>query len=297
MQEPTNLDGLLEELEISEIDLKRFVYRSDRFYTHFTCEKKSGGTRDIVAPSPELKRLQRAIAHKFLKKQELNDACTGYRKGMSIVSNAEPHVGQKFVLNIDLKNFFPTVSFKRVLGLFQSMGHERDAAVLLARVTTYKGELPQGAPSSPDIANLVCRNLDNRLSKLCAKQNWHYTRYCDDITISGSTNPAAQLRTITSIIESEGFSVNDDKTRLRRSHQRQTVTGLVVNERVSVPRERKRILRAICHQMLLNPESFRGTADKLIGRLNFTNMVEGLLDKPAFQDSLQRLKARRRIET
>lgn len=288
------LTDLLEFLDISELELKRFALRSERFYREFESEKKSGGTRTIVAPTKELKAIQRKISNLILKRQEVHDACNGYRKGRSIVSNARPHIGQDFVFNMDLKNFFPSISFNRVLGLFQSLECDRDVALLLTRLTTYKGELPQGAPSSPFVANLICRRLDNRLDKFCQIRNWNYTRYCDDITISGAASPASARKTIAMVIESEGFEINESKTRVKYKHQQQSVTGIVVNEKLSIPRARRRQLRAACHQMQLDPESFRGSSDRILGQLTFANMVEGILEQENFQDALELLLETRR---
>src|SRR5581483_7153280 len=152
------------------------------------------------APAPELKAVQRRIAKKLLQTHPLHDACNGYRAGKSIVSNAVPHLDKDFVLNIDIKDFFTTISSKRVLGLFCSMGYSEETSYLLARLCTREGALPQGAPSSPDIANLICRRMDHRLSQFCKRREWHYTRYCDDITISGAGSPHASLGTICDII-------------------------------------------------------------------------------------------------
>jgi len=289
-----NLSDLLEILQVSELDLKRYALRSERYYREFESEKKSGGKRFIVAPSDELKEVQRNIAKFLLKTEQLHDACTGYREGRSIVSNAQPHVGQDFVLNMDLKDFFPTISFNRVLGLFQSLGFERDAALLLTRLTTYKTLLPQGAPTSPHIANLVCRKLDQRLYNFCQARQWNYTRYCDDITVSGAGNLGRALETIKMIIESEGFTINEKKTRVRFKHQQQSVTGVVVNETVRISREQRKKLRAICHQMRKNPETFRGASDRVLGQLSFAHMVEGILERDNFQEALQQLLASRR---
>lgn len=284
------MDNLLETLEISELELKRYALRAEKNYHELHRLKKSGKTRRVVAPSAELKGLQRKISRRILRHHDLQDSCTGYRPGHSIVTNARPHTGKRFVLNIDLKDFFPSISFNRVVGLYQNLGMDRNAARLLARATTYKGALPQGAPTSPDIANLVCRTLDKRLEGFCKIRQWSYTRYCDDITISGDTCTDGAMDTLRTIIESEGFRINEDKTRMRMSHQRQTVTGVVDNERPNLEISERRKLRTICHQLRWNPESFEGLGKKLMGSLSFANMIGGLLRKSEFQSAWRLLK-------
>ncbi|MBX9667869.1 MAG: retron St85 family RNA-directed DNA polymerase [Candidatus Obscuribacterales bacterium] len=278
---------LVEQLETSELHLRHLATRSERFYREFVVAKKSGGGRKIVAPSDDLKDMQKKIAVLLLNKVDLHEACTGYRNGKSIIDNAQPHVGQHFVLNMDLKDFFPSISSNRVTGLFYNLGWERPVAMLLARITTYKGSLPQGAPSSPAIANLLCRRLDTRLSNFSRVRGWQYTRYCDDLTISGQGTPDSDTDTIYSIIESEGFTVNLDKTRTRFKHQRQVVTGIVVNQEVRIPREQRRLLRAICHQMSMEPESFRGVSNQVLGQLSFAQMVEGQNAPETYRESAQ----------
>lgn len=289
-----SLFDLLELLQTSEMELKRFALRGKNYYREFESEKKSGGRRTIVAPAPELKDLQRKIAKVLLKKEALHSACTGFRQGCSIVSNAQPHVGQDFVLNMDLKDFFPSISFKRVIGLFQSLGWDYETSVLLARLTSYKGFLPQGAPTSPSLANLICRKLDRRLHNYCQVRGWQYTRYCDDITISGGRFAKSAMESIAAVIESEGFAINEAKTRIRFKHQQQSVTGIVVNESVRIPRERRHQLRAMCHQMRCDPESFRGVSDRTMGQLSFAQMVEGIMNKGNFQEAMRILLEIRR---
>ncbi len=278
---------LVELLDTSELHLKKLANRNERFYSEFVVAKKSGGSRKIVAPDDELKDLQKKIAVLILNKVDLHEACTGYRAGKSIVDNAQPHVGQHFVLNMDLKDFFPSISANRVAGLFQSLGWTRPVATLLARLTTYKGALPQGAPTSPAIANLLCRRLDTRLNNFSRVRGWQYTRYCDDLTISGAGSPDSDMLTIYSIIESEGFSVNLDKTRTRFKHQRQVVTGIVVNQNIRIPREQRRLLRAICHQIGFEPESFRGVSNQVLGQLSFAQMVEAQKAPDIYRQSAQ----------
>ncbi len=270
-----DLNDVIESLETSELELKRFVYRSDKYYRKLSQPKKSGGTRSICAPSEDLKELQRRIAKVLLSRLKPHDACTGFRKGRSIVTNATPHVDKDFVLNIDLKDFFPSIAMPRVIGLFRTLGCDQNASHALAKIVTFEGKLPQGAPSSPDVANLVCRTLDKRISGFCETRGYHYTRYCDDITISGAGDGSGIMSVLSRIIREEGFTINDTKTRVRTRSQRQMVTGVVVNSWANLPREDRRKMRAIFKQAELNPEQFKPHQSTLAGKVAFAEMILG----------------------
>jgi retron-type reverse transcriptase len=185
----------------------------------------------------------------------MHPAATGFVRGRSIADNARPHVRQGVVINLDLADFFPTITAERVAAMFRGLGWDADAATILSRICTDEGRLPQGAPTSPAISNLVCRKLDTRLAELAKRNGGQYTRCADDITFSlpglgrnkrlrphkGKTRPSRSIRprrspsrglltTIRQIIEEEGFAIQmRKKVRVQRPHQRQTVTGLVVN--------------------------------------------------------------------
>ena len=207
----------------------------------------------------------------ILEQVELHRAAHGFRRGRSIVSNAKPHVGSDVVINVDLEDFFPTVTYKRIRGVFRSLGYSDQVSTILALICsepqidevqldgkTYyvaKSEraLPQGAPSSPAITNIICRGLDARLDDSATKLGFVYTRYADDMTLSGSAeatgNIGRMLRRIEHVVGDEGFQIHPKKTRVIRNSRRQEVTGLVVNERVAVSRSTLRRFRATLFQI------------------------------------------------
>ena len=263
-------------LRISEFELKRFCLRSEKFYHSFERAKKSGhGTRKICAPSEELKQLQRRIKKEILDRVELHQSCTGYRPGMSIVTNASIHVGQRFVLNMDICDFFQSISCARVAGLFVSLGYPEEVAILLSRLCSYRNSIPQGAPSSPSIANIICHKLDRRLFGLAQARGLRYSRYCDDITISGDSYLNSKLQELLkTIITGEGFAINEEKTRLLSRRSCQTVTGLTVNDKVNVPRSRRRILRAAMHKGIPEGWPYDGKRNHLNGLSSYVNMVK-----------------------
>ncbi len=242
-------------------------------YRRFLLAKKTGGHRLISAPMPRLKRAQTWVLTNILDKVALHDAAHGFRHGRSIVSNARPHVRADVVINLDLKDFFPSVSMPRVKGVFKQLGYSESVATALALVCTEpeidevaldgvtyfvaRGErhLPQGSPASPAVTNLLCRRLDRRLQGLADALGFVYTRYADDLTFSargdaaGSVNVGKVLRAVHDIVTHEGFTVHPDKTRVMRRGRQQEVTGVVVNDRPSVDRATIRKCRATLFQI------------------------------------------------
>jgi RNA-directed DNA polymerase len=215
-----------------------------RNYTTFRMAKRSGGSREITAPRPALKHVQMWIHQQITSRLTPHEACHGFVVGRSIVSNAEPHTDQAIVLKLDLLDFFPSVSRRAVFRTYRRIGYNRAVANLLTSLTTLRGGLPQGAPTSPQLANLAAYEMDVRLAAYCQRRGLAYTRYADDLTFSGT--PAAHVgakRMIETIIRGSGFRPNEVKTRYMRKSERQAVTGIVVNELTNWPRDRVRRLR------------------------------------------------------
>jgi hypothetical protein len=239
-------------------------------YTRFTIRKRGGGERVICAPRKQLRWVQRQILDQILAKVPTHPAAHGFVAGRSTVTNAEPHRGAALLLKFDLTDFFPTIHYHRVVGLFASLGYyvgdgrfgtEDDArrvAPTLARLCCYAPDpqawdgvvLPQGAPTSPAISNLVCRRLDARLEGLARRNEGVFTRYADDLTFSfkDARLDLGRFRWwVDQVCHQEGFFVNQAKFRVIRASQRQLVTGIVVNDELRLPREERRRFRAVLH--------------------------------------------------
>jgi RNA-directed DNA polymerase len=262
-------------------------------YVRYTIPKRSGGERVILAPKRELKALQRKVNAEILAKLPNRDSVHGFIAGRSIVTNAQPHVGKQFVLNLDLKDFFTTITFPRVRGMFITWGYPFAVASVLAllcteheRISFQRGKnhyyvslgeraLVQGAPTSPALANLAARRLDARLQGLAKKHGFDYTRYADDLTFSGNDeNALHKIRKAAAIIiAAEGFAVNEKKTRILRRSNRQNVTGIVVNDRMNVPREVRRRIRAILH----NAQHTGLDAQNRDGHADFRAYLQGMI--------------------
>ncbi len=239
-----------------------WALREDRRYYEFSIERRTGGRpRTIRAPIKPIKDFQRGLLPLLDEAYAARSHVHGFVNGRSPITNGAVHKHQRWILRIDLTDFFPSINFGRVRGVFRAapFDYPDDVATLLAQTCCHRNELPQGAPTSPVISNLVCRGLDKQLAAIAKAQHCHFTRYADDICFSSGRKEFPQgLATIVNgvptlspelltIISSNGFIVNDSKTRLMPRRQRQRVTGLVVNERLNVPREYTRHLRAVLH--------------------------------------------------
>lgn len=256
-------------------------------YTHFTINKRNGTPRQIWSPIPRLKFVQRWILENILNNLMIHGAAHGFVRGKSIVTNATVHCNSALLIKLDVKDFFPSVHWRRVKGVFRHAGYPEQIATLLALLCTESPRqmvqqngktyyvalsdraLPQGAPTSPALTNIVCLNLDRRLTGLAEKIGLRYSRYADDLTFSLPANStsiknAAQpsdhnhligqlLGSVHKILQEEGFILNNDKTRVIRMGNQHNVTGMVVNgEGVPrVPRKIKRMLRASLHNLAL----------------------------------------------
>jgi retron-type reverse transcriptase len=244
-------------------------------YRRFEIPKKTGGTRLISTPMPRLKKAQYWILENILNQVPVHEAAHGFMTGKSIVSNAMPHLQSDVVINMDLENFFPTITYRRVKGLFQKLGYAEKVATLLALLCTEhpvdeieldgevfyvaQGErqLPQGAPTSPMISNLITYRLDKRLAGVAKALGLRYSRYADDLTFSIAKDKGIDVNgtlkklfwRVKGIIQSEGFIIHPDKTRIMRKGMQQEVTGIVVNDKLSVDRKQLRRFRAFLHQL------------------------------------------------
>ena len=242
-----NLRHLRKILKIQKQDQDKFFGFGRNQYHKFYIPKKSGGKREIEAPSDKLKSYQSWIKERILDKIHISDQARGFRKACSILDNAKEHVGKDLVINIDLKDFFPSITYSQVFKIFVYIGYTIEVAHLLTQLcTNNENVLPQGSPASPVISNIVSLKLDKRLKGLSDKYHCSYTRYADDITFSGKANIKHVLPIAEKIIKEEGFAINEGKVRLQYKNQRQEVTGLIVNQKISIsPLLQKEIENAI----------------------------------------------------
>jgi RNA-directed DNA polymerase len=308
------LSVIADALETSEKQLRLLLYgRPEALrYTQFVIRKRRGGVRVIRAPKEDLKSVQQRLSIYLQNRYRPRTAAHGFVRNKSIVTNAHLHVGHRAVLNVDLKDFFPSINFGRVRGLFIAAPFKAGPklATVLAQICCHQGSLPQGAPTSPVISNLICHKLDAQLLRLAKEHGCIYSRYADDLTFSkrkrsfpvelavedatGEFVPGTKLR---EIIEKNGFHIHPEKIHLHHRTSRQTVTGLIVNNGVNVKRSFVRDIRAIIcdwrkrgikaaeathHEKFYhhaNRRAKKPSLERIIeGKLNFLGMVKKIDD-------------------
>lgn len=274
-------------------------------YHKFEIKKKSGGVREIMAPDPRLKLVQRRLADLLLKCQseietieDVSDRCVlahGFKPRLSISTNAAKHRNRRWVFNADIEGFFPSINFGRIYGFFQKNKHyglSKSAATIIAQIACHENQLPQGSPCSPVLSNIICHILDIHLNDLAWRHNCTYTRYADDLTFStnekafpvaiakrnsGSLNDWAPGKGLLNALKSSGFTLNPKKTRMQYLQSRQEVTGLVVNEKVNVRQQYYKDARAMTRQLVtgkipfitIDKKKVEVSREELRGKLNF----------------------------
>ena len=268
------VDELARRLGVTEAELAAITPR----YRTFSIPKRTNGQRTINSPEPHLKAMQRRILRRVLGLLLSHPAVKGFERGQSIVTNAQPHVSKAVIVRIDLRDFFPSTGHKRVRKFFGKIGWNNEASKRLTELCCHDGGLPQGAPTSPRLSNLVNVMLDKRLEGAAKKFGAQYTRYADDLTFSferdDRTNVQQLIGLAMLIVRDEGYEPHmKKKLRIRRRHQRQCVTGLVVNQRPNLPRDTRRRLRAIEHHLRTGKPATL-TPPQLEGWRSLQSMIE-----------------------
>ena len=285
-------EELCASIMIFEMDLNNILLEKERqekndnhfpIYRIFRIPKRDGQYRIIESPVFELKRIQRWICWNILLKFRPTKSCYGFMKGKSICDNAKQHVGKPAILRLDIKDFFPSINKDMVRQVFLNFQYPDHIAELFAEITTFKGHIPQGAPTSPAISNIVSYLFDRRIEGYLNVLNKNskyrdkvvYTRYADDLTFSGEKKILRRIQTtIIEILNEEGFKVNQKKTSLKGRGACQMVTGVVVNDTPNVPRNYRKRIRAILYDCKVNGVE-RANREK---RWNFKEYLRGHVD-------------------
>lgn len=293
---------------ISRKALFRLVKNAAQEYRLIRIKKKNGGYRTLYAPSPALRACQQRIRQDILDKLPVSKYAAAYIKGRTLIGNASPHVGKRFLLKLDLTDFFGSICFEQVYSAaFHTAYFSKQTGVLLAALCCWEGVLPQGAPTSPALSNLVMRRFDDTIGEWCARRSISYTRYCDDMAFSSDRPLFSAYLKAKSLLNDMGFELNESKTHFVSNAGRQSVTGLTVNQKVSAARGYKHGLRQEVYYALkfgLEESIIRGgkTAflnggvpdvnryyQHLLGRLHFVVQIEP--QNVWFQNALKQLKA------
>ncbi|MBU1809114.1 MAG: trypsin-like peptidase domain-containing protein [Candidatus Omnitrophica bacterium] len=300
-------------LEVESRYLKYLLYHPKKtHYKIFFIKKKSGNLRKICAPISSLKIIQQKLAHVLYLIYAAKPSTHGFCPNKSIVTNAQLHIKKKYVFNIDIKDFFPSINFGRVYGMFNGWpyGLPSRVSAVLSKICCNDNELPQGAPTSPIISNMICAKLDSKLQELAKRCNITYSRYADDITFSSTSRLPKEIvefeildssvaittgERLRGVLNNNGFEINNEKVRLKYKTNRQEVTGLTVNEITNTKRRYVKQVRAMLNAWekyglkkadeehfnkfnikQRNPEFKKASFMQIVeGKISFIKMVKG----------------------
>lgn len=244
----------------TEDELQDLIRNKKRYYVSYKILKSNKSVRWIRAPQEPLKSIQRQILHKILYRFTASSIAHGFVRERNPKSHAEKHIGKKTLVTLDLKDFFPSITQRRVRGLLKIiLPRHPDLTVTpimvdqLSELLTYDGKLPQGAPTSPTVSNLICLNFDKKLTELQDEHSCTITRYADDIAVSFDHRGIRDvILSLTKCILESGFRINYRKFKVRRAHKRQKITGVLVNEKTNAPKRLRKNLRAQIHNYKIN---------------------------------------------
>ena len=262
-----NLRGaktIYEILGFEQSALEEMLENIENYYRSYPIKKSSGKLRWIDAPQDQLKKCQKRILERIIYQFRTHEAAVGFVKFINVKDGAARHLGNKVVLCMDVYDFFGSLSLFQTYAAFGYMlkylsksnkifKYTTDDIKILVGLTTYKGHVPQGAPTSPALANIICRQLDRELQDLADTNNVIYTRYADDISFSHKDKKfriTKLIDPVKTIIRYYGFKLNKTKTRVLRPHRRMCITGVVINEKLSVPKYVWRNVRAQLHNLI-----------------------------------------------
>lgn len=280
------LSSLCQDLGYSARALYTLSNTVTEHYHDVSIPKANGEYRLLHVPDTFMKSVQKSIARNILEYEEISPYAKAYKPGGSTISNAEPHVGAQMIMKLDIRKFFDHITYPMVKEkVFPAEKYSEANRILLSVLCVYSHTVPQGAPTSPVISNIIMKDFDNRVGKWCNEKSITYTRYCDDMTFSGIFNPAEVKKYVCQELFKEGFFLNGQKTVVLREGQRKEITGIVINNKLSIPKAYKKKIRQelyycrkygieehIRHlEIKERPERY---LRKLIGRINYVLYVE-----------------------
>lgn len=304
-------------IQVSYKELIRLLYKIkvENSYSSYEIPKKNGSTRVIYAPNNKLKSIQRNLSQvlykihsTYIKKRGVKSRIShGFEPGRTIITNARRHRNKKYLLNVDISDFFSSFNFGRVQGFFyksREFGFSKEVSTIIAQLVCYKGKLPQGAPTSPIISNLIFNIVDRRILALAKKYKLDYTRYVDDMSFSTNSKVFKEryvefIVELTDLLKNNGFEINHNKTRLEYYSSRQEVTGLTVNNKINVSRDFIDKTRAMAHQLYRTNQFYingeEGKLTQLEGRFSFINQLDWYNNK--YESKLLKNKQNKRYNS
>ncbi len=280
------LSSLTNDLGVSAKALYSLSNHVSSHYYQTKIPKKNGEYRELSVPDEFLKTIQKRIVEKLLVYEEVSSYATAYRYGASTVKNAYPHLKKNTMLKLDIRHFFDHIIYPMVKEkIFVKEKYSESNRILLSLLCIYNNALPQGAPTSPIISNIIMKDFDNAVGEWCKEKGIRYTRYCDDMTFSGDFNYIEVISFVKKELKKMGFYLNDNKTVVARKGQKQIVTGIIVNEKINTPLlYRKKIRQEMYYCMKFGVVSHlqRKQLDvsekdylmKLLGKVNYVLSVD-----------------------
>ena len=278
------LSSLCADLGCSLKHLYTLSNRPEKHYHKVSVPKNSGGFRELTVPDNELKTVQKRIDNVILPIIEISPYATAYRPGGSPLANAKPHINNNTLLKLDIRHFFDKITFSMILGAFSKEIFSDKVAMILAQICSFHEALPQGAPTSPAISNIIMKDFDNAVGAWCKNGGITYTRYCDDMTFSGSFKPNEVIEFVKSELAKYGFYLNNKKTTVVRDGLKKIVTGIVINEKANTSAIYRRKVRQTMYYCMkygidshIQKKNITDTKEhylqKLLGQINFVLSV------------------------
>ena len=288
-------------------DIKRYkntlYYLSNNIdgnYIEYEIPKKNGKFKTIYEPSKILKLVQKNILNNILEEKRLSKYAKAYQKNISLIDNAMPHINKKLILKLDIKNFFDNITFDMVYeSCFREELYPKSIGILLTKLCTYQGHLPQGAPTSAYISNIVMREFDEVIGIYCSNKDISYTRYSDDLTFSGDFKSSEVINIVKLELKKYRLKLNYDKIRVIHNNKRQMVTGIVVNEKINIKREYMRKIRQEIyyitkfgideHLNKLHIKDKNKYLHNLLGRINYCLQINNNLECLNYRNAIKEL--------
>jgi RNA-directed DNA polymerase len=272
----TTLENMAEEMGVNAAYLRSLYIYSDKFYNTYYLKKSSGKDRVIDSPNYEIKSVQSWILRNILEKIPISDRAHGFVKNRGIKTNAKCHLSNKYIMCLDIKDFFPSIGIDRVTQVFNSCPLTSFLSTQLAKLCTFRGRLPQGGVTSPYLSNIIFKGGDDKIVQECNARGIIYSRYADDLTFSNNNYDRLTqlLPAIEKIVSEMRFSLNKSKTRLFSGKERKAVTGVLLNSgRLTTGRKRKRRIRAQLFNFLVKRDP-TVNLNKVLGEIAFIRDIE-----------------------
>ena len=240
----TALEDLEQDLGFPAKTLYGLSNNLDKHYRNAFIPKHDGSKRKLSVPDTILKKVQRSISDNILSHYPISRYATAYTSGSSVQKNASLHVGKQKILKLDIDGFFDHITYSKVKDIvFCKENYSEPIRILLTMLCYYKESLPQGAPTSPAITNIIMCDFDEKIGKYCEENNISYTRYCDDMTFSGDFDEKDVIFVVKDELRKLGLFLKNRKTAVIPNTKRQTVTGIVVNEKIGLTKDYKNKIR------------------------------------------------------